>query len=201
MVVVLTSLNGLSPARLRTAAREHAASLEASDALSEALEHLDAPDPTWRRFATYMLGALDDGSPGVLDILSRCVVPDLDWRVQEALAQALDGLFAARGYAVALPVIDAWLTDERPNARRAISEGLRPWTSRRRAYFASHPDEAIRRLAALRRDPSEYVRHSAGNALRDIRRTHAALVDAETATWEMDDPHVRFTYARVLKAH
>jgi 3-methyladenine DNA glycosylase AlkC len=81
-----------------------------------------------------------------------------------------------------------------------VSEGLRPWTSKGRRYFYERPVEAIRRLAALRADESEYVRHSAGNALRDIRRTYPEAVDAETATWEMDDPRVRFTYERVLKA-
>jgi 3-methyladenine DNA glycosylase AlkC len=55
-------------------------------------------------------------------------------------------------------------------------------------------------MVALRADESEYVRHSAGNALRDIRRAHPDLVDAETATWDMSDPRVRFIYERVLKA-
>jgi hypothetical protein len=68
------------------------------------------------------------------------------------------------GYEVALPTIDAWLADRHPNARRAVSEGLRPWTAKGRAHFARQPREAVRRLAALRADPSEYVRHSAGNA-------------------------------------
>ena len=55
--------------------------------------------------------------------------------------------------------------------------------------------------ADLRRaDPSEYTRHSAGNALRDIRRTWPALVDAETATWNLADPRADFTYRRVLHA-
>jgi 3-methyladenine DNA glycosylase AlkC len=87
-----------------------------------------------------------------------------------------------------------------PNARRAVSEGLRPWTSKSRPYFARQPAEAIRRLAALRADPSDYVRHSAGNALRDVRRAFPDLVDAETATWDRADPRVAFTYARVLQA-
>jgi 3-methyladenine DNA glycosylase AlkC len=87
-----------------------------------------------------------------------------------------------------------------PNVRRAVSEGLRPWTSKTRAYFARHPEEAIRRLAALRGDASDYVRHSAGNALRDIRRAHAPLVDAATATWNLSDAREWYTYQRVLKA-
>jgi 3-methyladenine DNA glycosylase AlkC len=72
--------------------------------------------------------------------------------------------------------------------------------SKRRAYFARHPAEAIRRLSALRADPSAYVRHSAGNALRDIRRAHPALVDAATAGWNLADPAERFTCARVFRA-
>ena len=113
--------------------------------------------------------------------------------MQEALAQAFDAACAAVGYAAALPTIDAWLTDPHPNARRAVSEGLRPWTAKRRAHFARQPREAIRRLAALRADPSEYVRHSAGNALRDIRRAHPELVEAETASWTLADPRESFT--------
>jgi 3-methyladenine DNA glycosylase AlkC len=128
------------------------------------------------------------------------VPADPSWEVQEALAQAFDAYCAALGYEAALPTIDAWLADAHPNARRAVSEGLRPWTSKSRGYFARRPAEAIRRLAALRQDPSEYVRHSAGNALRDVRRAHPALVDAETATWDLADPRQRFTYDRVLQA-
>jgi 3-methyladenine DNA glycosylase AlkC len=77
---------------------------------------------------------------------------------------------------------------------------LRPWASKSRPYFARHPEEAVRRLAGLRRDPSDYVRQSAGNALRDIRRAHPALVDAETATWNLEDSRERYTLPRVLKA-
>jgi 3-methyladenine DNA glycosylase AlkC len=102
------------------------------------------------------------------------------------------------GHEVTLLVIDAWLADPHPNARRAVSEGLRPWTAKRRAYFAAHPQEAITRLAALRRDTSNYVRHSAGNALRDICCRFPELVDAEAAQWDLDDPLVQFTYRRVL---
>jgi hypothetical protein len=52
----------------------------------------------------------------------------------------------------------------------------------------------------LRADPSDYVRHSAGNALRDVRRGHPELVDAETATRNLADPREPFTYRRVLAA-
>lgn len=58
--------------------------------------------------------------------------------------------------------------DECANVRRAASEGLRVWTSRK--YFKEHPDVAIRLLASHREGESEYVRKSAGNCLRDISK-------------------------------
>lgn len=58
----------------------------------------------------------------------------------------------------------------------------------------------MRRLAAPRRDPSAYVRHSAGDALHGIRHKHAALVDAETGIWNLDDPREHYSYQRVRAA-
>lgn len=198
----LPSVKGWNWTKIRALAQRLAAS-EAGETLAQAAEsNLDAPDAAQRMLVVYLLGFTSAASahPQRLDLLRQRVPADPNWEVQEALAQAFDACCAAIGYEAALPTIDAWLADPQPNARRAVSEGLRPWTSKRRPYFAAHPTEAIRRLAALRSDPSDYVRHSAGNALRDIRRAHAALVDAETATWNLDDPLQTFTYKRVLKA-
>jgi HEAT repeat protein len=140
---------------------------------------------------------LDDLQHALDARLRQQAVSDPSWEVQEAVAQAFDASCSAFGYEQALPTIDAWLTDEHPNVRRAASEGLRPWTASPRGYFAAHPAEAIRRLASLRADPSDYMRHSAGNALRDIRRRWPELVDAETRTWDLNDPRQAFTYQRV----
>lgn len=201
MMLKLPPVDGLAWPKVRALARELAAQSDADDVGRAAVPLLDAGEPARRRIlGVYLLGFSAGVQPVHLDLLRERAAPDPDWEVQEALAQAFDAFCAATGYEAALPIIDAWLAAEHPNARRAVSEGLRPWTARSRAYFARHPEEAIRRLAALRRDPSDYVRHSAGNALRDIRRAHPALVDAETATWDLADPLVRFTYARVLRA-
>jgi 3-methyladenine DNA glycosylase AlkC len=145
-----------------------------------------------------LLGLTARARPANVELPRARVAPDASWAVQEALAQALEVYRAAVGDEAALPTLDAWLADPHPNVRRAVSEGRRPWTSMSRPYFARHPEEAARRLAGLRHDPSEYVRHSAGNAPRDIRRAHPALVDAETATWNLEDPRERYTYQRVL---
>ncbi len=187
-------------ARIRELAQKMAQTEGGKDLAASADSLLGTSDARDRLLAVYLLGFTGVEHPERLEALRRRVPADPSWEVQEALAQAFDAYCAAVGYEAALPTIDAWLADPQPNARRAVSEGLRVWTSQRRAYFAAQPAEAIRRLAALRRDPSDYVRHSAGNALRDIRRAHAALVDAETAAWNLDDPLEAFTYKRVLKA-
>ena len=187
-------------ARIRELAQKMAQTEGGKDLAAWAGDLLGARDVRDRVQAVFLLGFTSAEHPQRLEELRQRVPADPGWEVQEALAQAFDECCAAIGYEAALPLIDAWLADEHHHARRAVSEGLRPWTSKRRAYFAAQPAEAIRRLAALRRDPSDYVRHSAGNALRDIRRAHAALVDAETATWNLADPLEAFTYKRVLKA-
>ena len=194
------SLEGLSWAKIRQVASGAASSAPLEEVVTTAQQYLSAPEATYRQFAVYLLGFTSGKRPANLRVLREQAVPDPNWQVQEALAQAFDTYCAAVGYEVALPTIDAWLADEHPQARRAVTEGLRPWTSKRRAYFARQPAEAIRRLAALRADPSAYVRHSVGNALRDIRRAAPDLVDAETATWNLADPLEQFTYRRVLRA-
>jgi hypothetical protein len=193
-------LAGLNWPQIRALARTLAGQTPTVEVIAAATPLLDAPDPPHRMFATYLLGLTCAAHPASLELLRWRVAPDPSWEVQETLAQSFDIYCAAIGYEVALPFIDAWLADPQPNARRAVSEGLRNWTSKSRAYFARHPEEAIRRLASLRTDASDYVRHSAGNALRNIRHAHGALLDAETATWDLADARVQYTYRRVLKA-
>ena len=196
----LPDVTGLRWSKVRALAKELAASEPVEELVDAVVPLLDAPEVPRRLLAVYLLGFASGQRPANLAVLRERVPADPSWEVQEALAQAFDAYCAAVGYEAALPTIDAWLTDPHPNARRAVSEGLRPWTAKRRAHFAQQPREAIRRLAALRADPSDYVRHSAGNALRDIRRAHPELVDAETATWNLADPRESFTYQRVLAA-
>ncbi len=193
-----SALDGMSWAQLRKRAQQLATTHPANEIVELAKRYLQSSSSKERQLGTYLLGFAQADPAASLDQLRRLVVPDEDWEVQEALAQAFDERCAAMGYEAALPIMDIWLADAHPHARRAVSEGLRPWIAKRRAYFAAHPEEAVTRLAALRRDPSAYVRHSAGNALRDIRRRLPELVDAETARWDLDDPLVQYTYRRVM---
>ena len=144
-----------------------------------------------RMYAVFLLGHLSQESD-VLSFLRDEVSTDSNWRVQEVLAKAFDDFCAVRGYEAALPVIDEWLSDPRPGVRRAVTEGLRIWTSR--PYFRDHPGDAIARLSKLRSDASEYVRKSVGNALRDISKKHPELVAAELRTWSLETTEVAQVY-------
>lgn len=108
------------------------------------------------------------------------------------LAKAFDEYCRKIGYEQALPVIDEWFGDIHLNTRRAVTEGLRIWTSR--SYFKEYPEEAIKRIAALKEDSSEYVRKSVGNALRDISKKYPELIKAELDTWDIEKKSVKQVY-------
>ena len=141
-----------------------------------------------RMYGAFLLGYLAAHDEHALRTLRDVVSLDGDWRVQEVLAKSFDRCCRDRGYAEALPMIDEWLSSGEPNVRRAVTEGLRIWTGR--DHFREHPEEAVRRLSALREDASEYVRKSVGNALRDISKKHPDLIAAELASWELDSKEV-----------
>jgi 3-methyladenine DNA glycosylase AlkC len=145
-----------------------------------------------RLLAVFILGRLSPHSPESLKFLKLGVSRDVDWRVQEILAKAFDRYCADSGYEQALPVIREWLADPVPNVRRAVTEGLRIWTAR--PFFRDHPELAIRFLGDLHCDPSEYVRKSVGNALRDISRKHGELVRIELQGWNTSDKRVAQTH-------
>ena len=150
-----------------------------------------------RSLATFIFGRLAANSKESLEFLKRRVSQDKDWRVQEILAKAFDRYCADVGYEQALSVIKEWLADSLPNVRRAVTEGLRIWTSR--PYFNDHPEVAIQLLSQLRNDESEYVRKSVGNALRDISKKHKELVKIELQRWDIANKRVAQTHKLASK--
>ena len=144
-----------------------------------------------RMYGVFLFGYLSEDKE-ILDFMKKEVSKDENWRVQEVLAKAFDEYCKKTGYEQALPVMDEWLRDTHPNTRRAVTEGLRIWTSR--AYFKEHPEEAIQRIAALKEDSSEYVRKSVGNALRDISKKYPDLIKEELDTWNMEKKSVKQVY-------
>jgi hypothetical protein len=144
-------------------------------------------------------GVPDQGDDApALALLERFYAEDADWRVREMAARALDTLCRGRGYHAALPVIRRWLAAPGAGARRAVSEGLRPWTAQ--ARFGDAPELAVSLLAPLRSDPDDSVRLSAANALADIGRRHPEPLHRELASWDLADRRVA-AFARRAGRH
>ena len=150
-----------------------------------------------RMLGTFLFGKLAAESKESFAFLREHVSRDKDWRVQEILAQAFDQYCKDSGYEKSLPVIKDWLADANPNVRRAVTEGLRIWTTR--DYFREHPEVAIQLLSQLKADESRYVRKSVGNALRDISRKHKDLIRVELETWDISEKHIQQTYKLASK--
>ena len=144
-----------------------------------------------RMYAVFLFGHLSDDEE-ILAFMRDEVSKDENWRVQEILAKAFDEFCKKVGYEQALLTIDEWLKNGNANAKRAVSEGLRIWTSR--PYFKDNPDEAIWRLASLKDDASEYLRKSVGNALKDISKKFPNLVKAELESWNLQSKETTQTY-------
>lgn len=149
-----------------------------------------------RMYGVFLFGYLSD-QKDILVFMRDEVSKDDNWRVQEVLAKAFDEFCRKTGYEKALPIIDEWLDNHNPNTRRAVTEGLRIWTSR--PYFKDNPNEAIRRIAALKEDTSEYVRKSVGNALRDISKKFPELIRAELNNWQLDSKEINQVYKLASK--
>ena len=144
-----------------------------------------------RMYAVFLFGHLSDCEE-ILTFLRDEVSKDENWRVQEVLAKAFDEFCKKIGYEQALLTIDEWLKNGNANAKRAVTEGLRIWTNR--PYFKENPDEAIRRLASLKEDESEYLRKSVGNALKDISKKFPNLVKTELDSWDLGSKESLQTY-------
>jgi 3-methyladenine DNA glycosylase AlkD len=150
-----------------------------------------------RALATYILGHIAAKYAKSLKFMRNEVSIDKDWRVQEILAQAFDNFCSIVGYKESLPIVSDWLSDNNPNVRRAVTEGLRIWTSR--PYFKEHPEIAVHLLSALHADKSTYVRKSVGNALKDISKKHKELVKTDISKWNITKEGVIETYKLASK--
>ena len=94
-------------------------------------------------------------------------------------------------------MIKEWLNSDCANVRRAVSEGLRIWTNR--PYFKDNPLIAIQLLSLLKEDESEYVRKSAGNALRDISKKYPQMILQELNSWILLSKEIKQVYQLAIK--
>lgn len=145
----------------------------------------------------FLLGYSAHENNNALSFLKNDVSQHENWRVQEILAMAFDNHCKIVGYETALPLIKEWLDSDIANVRRAVSEGLRIWTSR--SYFKDNPQVAIDLLSAHKEDESLYMRKSVGNALRDISKKHPKLISEELEQWNLSSKEIKQVYKLASK--
>ena len=151
-----------------------------------------------RMLATMILGRLATEDNNALCFLKERISTDENWRVQEMLAKAFDEVCNHRGYEMSLSLIEEWLEeDNNPNVIRAVTEGLRIWTSR--PFFKENPSVAIALISKHKAHESAYLRKSVGNALKDISKKHRELIQQEVQQWDLSNPQVMFTYKLATK--
>lgn len=137
----------------------------------------------------FLLGYSAHQFPAALAFLKDTVSRHDSWKVQEILAMAFDNHCKIIGYENALPLIEEWFASDCANVRRAVSEGLRVWTSR--PYFKENPQTAIQLLSEHKEDDSEYVRKSIGNALKDISKKFPDYVAEELGAWDLNSREIK----------
>ena len=185
---------------VKTEAKKYYQSHSIDDCYAMGLELYQSDNFQIQEVGVFLLGYTAHHYPDALTFLKDTVSKHDSWKVQEILAMAFDIHCKTIGYQNALPLIREWLSSDCANVRRAVSEGLRVWTSR--PYFKENPLEAIELLAAHKEDDSEYVRKSIGNALRDISKKFPDLVQKELDTWDLDSKKMNQVYklaSRYLK--
>jgi len=129
-----------------------------------------------------------------LELLRTSYCFDENWRVQEANAKAFDYFCEKNAYKNSLEIIYDWINDKNENVRRAVTEGLRVWTSK--PYFKDNPEEAIKILSKLKSDESPYVRKSVANCLSDISKHYPILVLDCFKSWDYTDERSHFIIKR-----
>lgn len=174
---------------VKTQAKDYYRSHSLEECYHMGLELYESDNFQIQEVGVFLLGYAAHEYPEALAFLKNKVSKHDSWKVQEILAMAFDNHCRIVGYEKALPLIREWFDSDCANVRRAVSEGLRVWTSR--PYFKDNPQAAIGLLAAHREDPSEYVRKSVGNAMRDISKKHGELVREELSTWNLTSREAR----------
>ena len=182
---------------VRTEAENYYKKHSLDECFSMGLELYQSDNFQIQEVGVFLLGYSASANANALSFLKDIVSRHESWKVQEVLAMAFDHCCKMIGYEAALPLIKEWFQSDCANVRRAVSEGLRIWTSR--PYFREHPQIAIQLLSAHNEDQSEYVRKSIGNALKDISKKHPQMISEELNSWDLSSKEIKQVYKLASK--
>lgn len=109
--------------------------------------------------------------------------------------------FLIRDFDITLAEMRQWALDENEHVRRLASEGSRPrlpWSFQIKPLLAD-PSQTWPILAALRSDPSVYVRKSVANHLNDISKDNPDWLIDRLSGWPADDPRTTWIVRHALR--
>ncbi|MBC8011135.1 MAG: DNA alkylation repair protein, partial [Burkholderiales bacterium] len=109
--------------------------------------------------------------------------------------------FLVRDLPGTLAILREWSASDDEHVRRLASEGSRPrlpWGERLQA-LVTDPSPTLPLLAALRADPSLYVRKSVANHLNDIAKDHPELVLDTVSAWDRADARTAWIVRHALR--
>ncbi len=112
-------------------------------------------------------------------------VPALEWLTRFSSSEFAVRPFIVRYGPRLMKVMRSWAGHDNAHVRRLASEGCRPrlpWAMALPA-FKQDPSPVLPILAALKADPSEYVRRSVANNLNDIAKDHPEIVLDVARRW------------------
>jgi 3-methyladenine DNA glycosylase AlkC len=108
---------------------------------------------------------------------------------QELSATVLHNLIILHGVGEILPLVQDWIYDPNPAARRLVTESFRP-----RAVMLAHIDELKQDPSSLKQileplldDPSDYVRKSVANNINDISKDNPQILLDWAREWASDE--------------
>ncbi|MFX1284151.1 MAG: DNA alkylation repair protein [Promethearchaeota archaeon] len=138
----------------------------------------------------------------------KSAATDLHFAVREAAQMTMRELLQVFPSEILQLYDKDWIVSPNENVRRCVSESLRPVLVGGKNWIRDEPEESIKRLKRLNRDPSLYVRKSVGNNLADISKRHPELVLAILREWLDENNYNKWTLfiarkacRRVFKSH
>ncbi len=147
------------------------------------------PRPFGRYIASFLLAEFTKQSTwwfAACESLILCFAAAADWEVREMALEPL--LHAVQRYPEFIRSrCQVWLGSPDENIRRFVAEGLRPRIGTKWLRDPARNAPVLDILGKLRHDPSEYVRKSVGNNLKDLSKYMPLMVLDVAAGWIRDE--------------
>lgn len=131
-----------------------------------------SPRPFGKYIIIFFTAELIQRSASIFDQLESLILSwasDTNWEIQECAVEPI--VQCIRNYPdITLLKLQNWVNDPNEYIRRLVAESLRPRAGIKWLRDSHRNGDVLQILSSLRYDPSEYVRKSVGNNLKDLTK-------------------------------